>query len=177
MLVSCRVSQKYQNWPIRVLRLKTSAALEIPSLSLKPWPADYSWLKTFPFIQTFEGEGNTLIIKQNFHSSANDFLTSVPCFCKRGCCSSYERGGRGRRKYWSAFSKLRNMQSERRASPCPILYKVLAQHCKENDSPPKKDYTARSTRSFTQVVLSRRNWEKSGFLGLIWVICFVFPDL
>lgn len=35
----------------------------------------------------------------------------------------------------------------------------------------------RRTRSSTQVVLSIRHWEKANFMGLIWVICFVFPDL
>lgn len=57
--------------------------------------------ENFPFNQTSEAkavkERVLIITRQNSHSFADNFLTSGPCFCKRGCCSSDERRGEGQR--------------------------------------------------------------------------------
>lgn len=111
-------------------QFQTSGALEIPSSSPRLWRVAWwsQMRENFPFNQTSKGKaakGKSLIItKQNSHSSANDFLASGPCFCKRGCCSSDERRG-PERKQGSAFSKL-----DCRVSMCPHWLKVWRQKVK-----------------------------------------------
>lgn len=72
------------------------------SHSLKPGNNDR--LGHFPFVQPYEynPKGNAQSQKNN--NCNNNFRTSVPRFCERGCCSSSKgargavQGGRGRKR-------------------------------------------------------------------------------